>query len=59
VTLKIYDVLGKVVSTLVNGNYKPGTCEATFDGGSLPSGIYFYKLQAGEFSEVKKMVLIK
>ena len=59
VTLKIYDVLGKVVSTLVNGNYKPGTYEATFDGGSLPSGIYFYKLQAGEFSEVKKMVLIK
>ncbi len=59
VTLKVYDVLGNEIATLVN-EYKPaGTYEVKFDGGSLSSGVYFYKLQAGEFSSSKKMLLIK
>jgi hypothetical protein len=64
VTLKVYDVLGKEISTLVSENYRPGTYEVTFDGrhggsSSLPSGIYFYRLQAGDFTETKKMLMIK
>ena len=59
VILKIYDILGKEVETLVNENQKPGTYEVTFDGSKLSSGIYFYTLTAGEYNETKKMVLIK
>jgi photosystem II stability/assembly factor-like uncharacterized protein len=59
VKLVVFDILGKEVATLVNGNYKPGMYEATFDGGSLPSGIYFYRLIAGDFNETKKMLMIK
>jgi len=59
VTLKVYDVLGNEVATLVN-EYKPsGIYEVEFDGKDLVSGIYFYKLQAGYFVETKKMVLLK
>jgi len=58
-TLKIYDVLGNEVATLVN-EYKPaGVYEVQFDASQLSSGIYFYKLQAGNFVEIKKMVLLK
>jgi photosystem II stability/assembly factor-like uncharacterized protein len=59
VILKIYDILGKEISTLVNGKQSSGVYEVSFDGSKLPSGIYFYKLEAGGLSEVKKMVLIK
>jgi photosystem II stability/assembly factor-like uncharacterized protein len=59
VTLKIFDVLGKEIATLVNDNLKAGQYEATFDGNSMASGIYIYRLTAGNFNEVKKMVLIK
>jgi photosystem II stability/assembly factor-like uncharacterized protein len=59
VTLKIFDILGKEIATLVNEKQSPGTYEVTFDGSGLNSGIYFYKLQADNFSEIKKMVLIK
>lgn len=59
VTLKIYDVLGKEVVTLANENQQPGIYEVDFDGRNCPSGIYFYKLTAGEFSETRKMVLLK
>jgi|GEM_PF-1736562 len=59
VTLKVYDVLGKEIETLVNENLKPGTYEVKFDGSKLSSGIYFYTLAAGEYNETKKMVLIK
>jgi hypothetical protein len=59
VTLKVFNILGKEIATLVNEKQSAGTYEVTFDGGSLPSGIYFYRLQTGDFSEVKKMVLIK
>lgn len=59
VILKVYDILGKEVSTLVN-EYKPeGSYETEFNASSLPSGMYIYKLQAGEFSDIKKMILTK
>jgi photosystem II stability/assembly factor-like uncharacterized protein len=54
VKLKIYDILGKEISTLVNEKMQPGTYEVKFDGSRLASGVYFYKLQAGDFQETKK-----
>lgn len=59
VTLKVYDVLGNEVTTLVNENKSPGSYSITFDAGGLTSGIYFYTLRAGAFSETKKMILMK
>ena len=59
VTLKIYDILGKEIQTLVNEQLQPGSYEVTFDGSNLPSGIYFYKLTSGNFSATKKLVLLK
>ena len=59
VTLKIYDVLGNEVATLIN-EYKPaGSYEVDFNASNLSSGVYFYKLIAGNFSAVKKLMLIK
>jgi len=59
VSLKIYDNTGKEVEILVNGKKSPGVYEVTFDGGKLSSGVYFYKLTAGNFSETKRMLMIK
>ncbi|MCZ6701747.1 MAG: T9SS type A sorting domain-containing protein, partial [Ignavibacteria bacterium] len=59
VVLKVYDVLGNEVSILVNKVKPIGNYEVKFNSTSLPSGIYFYKLQAGSFVETKKMVLMK
>jgi hypothetical protein len=59
VTLKIYDILGNEIATLVNEEKSAGTYKVEFDKSGLPSGIYFYRLQAGKFSETKKMILIK
>jgi len=59
VTLKVYDILGREVATLVNEEKPAGTYEVEFDGTGLPSGIYFYKLTAGKFSSTKKLVLLK
>jgi len=59
VVLKIFDILGKEISTLVNEPPQPGTYEVTFDGSNLPSGVYFYKLRAGDYTETKKMLMIK
>jgi hypothetical protein len=59
VTLKIMDILGRDISTLVNERLHPGYYEVTFDGSGLNSGIYYYTVKAGEFSETKKMLLIK
>ena len=59
VSLKIYDVLGNEVATLVNEEKPSGIYEVKFDAKNLPSGIYFYKLQSGSFVETKKMVLVK
>ena len=57
--LEIYNSLGQVVNTLVSRDLSAGSYTATFEGTGLSSGIYFYKLQSGEFSTVKKMNLIK
>ena len=59
VTLKIYNVLGSEVATLVNEEKPIGNYKVKFDATVLPSGIYFYKLQAGNFVETKKMILLK
>src|SRR3972149_8705335 len=66
VQINVYDVLGNEISTLVNEEKQPGTYEVEFnavgtsrDLSSLPSGIYFYQLKAGNYIETKKMVLIK
>jgi hypothetical protein len=56
VTMKVYDVLGKEVATLVNEEKPAGNYEIDFDGTGLPSGIYFYQLKAGNFVETKKMI---
>jgi len=58
-TLKIFDILGNEIATLVN-EYKPaGKYEVEFNAANLPSGVYFYQLKAGSFVETKKMVLLK
>lgn len=59
VKLKVYDVMGKEISALVNQNLTPGTYKINFDGSRLTSGMYFYKLETSKFTETKKMVLIK
>lgn len=59
VKLKVYDVLGNEVATLVNEEKSAGNYEAEFRGENLPSGIYFYTLEAGDFVQTKKMILLK
>ncbi len=59
VVLKIYDVLGKEVVTLVNEVKQPGFHTVDFNASELASGIYFYRIDAGEFTSVKRMVLVK
>jgi len=57
--LEIYDVIGRKVATLVNEQLTAGTYEVNFDASAYSSGVYYYKLVSGDFSEVKKMVLVK
>jgi hypothetical protein len=59
VSLKVYDVLGNEVSTLVNEEKLTGKHEVDFNANGLTSGVYYYKIQAGNYFETKKMVLIK
>jgi len=59
VSIKVFDVLGKEVATLVNETKQPGFYTADFNASNLASGIYFYRIDAGEFTSVKKMMLIK
>lgn len=59
VELKVYNLLGQVVATLVSSEMKAGRHEATFDAAKLSSGVYFYKLVAGSFVQTKKMLLLK
>ncbi|MCW8961233.1 MAG: T9SS type A sorting domain-containing protein, partial [Ignavibacteriaceae bacterium] len=64
VTLKVYDILGNEIATLVNEEKSAGQYEVTFDSHSgevrnLTSGIYFYQLKAGSFVKTKKMILLK
>jgi photosystem II stability/assembly factor-like uncharacterized protein len=59
VTLKVFDLLGREIATLVNENENAGYYKVKFDASSLTSGIYFYQLRSGNFSETKKLVLLK
>jgi hypothetical protein len=59
VILRVFDVLGREVTTLVNGQKQPGVYTAVWEGTDIPSGLYFYKLTAGSFTSVKKMILLK
>jgi pimeloyl-ACP methyl ester carboxylesterase len=59
VTLKVYDVLGREVATLVNENQAEGYKSVTFDASKLPSGVYFYRLRAGTYSNTKKLLILK
>ncbi len=59
VTLKIYNILGQLVSTLINKQQSAGNYEITFNADKLASGIYFYTLNAGDFHSTKKMLLLK
>jgi hypothetical protein len=59
VTLKIYNVLGQEVATLVDADQTAGTYNVRFDAGSLASGMYLYRINAGQFVQVKKMLLLK
>jgi len=51
--------MGREVQTLVNERLQPGSYETKFDGSMLNSGVYFYKLSAGDFTETKRMILLK
>ena len=59
VKLIVYDVLGRPVATLVNERQAAGPHSVKFDAGGLPSGVYFYRLQAGSFVRTKKMILLQ
>jgi hypothetical protein len=57
--LKVYDILGREIATLVNEKKAPGNYEVNFNAKNLPSGVYLYRIQAGSFKEVRKMILLK
>jgi hypothetical protein len=59
VKLVVYDILGREIKTLVNEYKTPGSYQLNFNGSGLSSGTYFYRIQAGDFVQIKKMVLIK
>jgi M6 family metalloprotease-like protein len=59
VTLKVYDILGSEVATLVDENKPEGSYDLVFNGASLPSGVYIYQMKVGEFISTKKMILLK
>lgn len=59
VSLKIFDVMGREVAALMNERKSPGIYKVTWDASHLPSGVYFYRMTAGSFTETKKLVLMK
>ena len=59
VTLKVYDILGNEIATLVNDEKSAGNYEVNFNASNIPSGVYFYRLQAGSFAQTNKMILLK
>ena len=59
VTLKIYDNIGRDVSTLINELKSAGKYSIDFNGNNLASGVYYYKLTSDNFSDIKKMILVK
>ena len=58
-TLKVFDVLGKEVATLVDEQMQPGSYSVQFDGKNLSSAVYFYKLQTESFTDTKRMLMVK
>ena len=58
-TLKVYDVLGKEVTILVNQNQIAGSYEIEFDASQYPSGLYFYTININDYSQTRKMMLVK
>ncbi|MEK9137064.1 MAG: T9SS type A sorting domain-containing protein, partial [Bacteroidota bacterium] len=58
-SLRVYDILGREVATLVNEELRAGNHDATFDASSLASGVYFYRLTSGSFSATRKLLLLK
>ncbi len=59
VTLKVYDLMGQEIATLVNGREPAGTHQVTWNAATAPSGVYFYRITAGGFTETKKLVLVR
>jgi hypothetical protein len=63
VSLRVYDVIGREVAVLVSADQMPGSYTATFNtrdiAGMMASGVYFYRLEAGTFSSIRKMLLLK
>ena len=59
VTMKLYDVTGQEVMTLVEGNEQPGQYSVTLDANDLASGVYLYRMQAGSFTQTRKLVLVR
>lgn len=59
VIVEVYNVLGKLITTLVNKNQDPGSYKVSFDARGLSNGIYYYRIKAGTFTETKKMLLLK
>ncbi|MDX1701401.1 MAG: T9SS type A sorting domain-containing protein [Melioribacteraceae bacterium] len=59
VKLTVYDIIGREIATLVNQKQRPGNYKIAFNGSNYPSGVYFYKIIIGDYSDVKKMMLMK
>jgi hypothetical protein len=59
VIINVYNVLGELIRTLVNENQEAGIYKVNFDAQGLSNGVYFYKIQAGNYTETKKMLLLK
>lgn len=59
VALKVYDVVGREIATLLQGRLAEGSYETSFDASALPSGLYFYRMQSGEYMMTKKMLLVR
>ena len=59
VSIKIFDILGREIKSLVNDNFNKGSYEVSFNASEISSGVYFYKMESGDFSQIKKMMLLK
>lgn len=59
VSIKIFDILGREIKSIVNDNLNKGSYEVSFNAGELSSGVYFYKMESGDFSQIKRMMLLK
>ena len=58
-SIRVYDILGNETAVIVNGKLAPGSYKYEWDASAVPSGVYFYQIQSGNYSETKKMVLLK